>query len=137
MSDKNGVEMAFVALLGARSILADVASLEKPGLLSAVLKQRAAAIIEEHIDPATEQVDELSALTEAEAGATFLRQLGDSLDDLRRTSGDIATLIEAAYGVSVGDDVEAIRKTVGNLTKQVSAITATLQERLGLPEEPE
>jgi len=77
---------AFVALQGARSLLADMLSLEA-GLLSAVLKQRAAAIIEEHIDPAIGQVDELSALTEAEAGAAFLRQLGDRLRHLQRAGG--------------------------------------------------
>lgn len=136
MSDKNGVEMAFVALLGARSILAEVASQES-GLLSAVLKQRAAAIIEEHIDPATQQVDELSALTEAEAGVVFLQQLGDRLDDLQRTGGDIATLLEAAYGAAVGDDVEEIRKTVGSLARQVSKITASLPNRAEGSQEPE
>jgi len=119
------IDTAFVALQGARSLLEDVLSSEA-GLLSAVLKQRAAAVIEEHIDPAIQQVDELSALTEAEAGTAFLRQLGACLEDLQRAGGDVATLLEAAYGASVGGDVEAIRKTVRTLTGQVSAITSSL-----------
>jgi len=73
-----------------------------------VLGQRAAAIIEEHIDPAIGQVDELSALTEAAADAAYLRQLGERLDDLTRTASDVATLLEAAFGASVGGDVEEI-----------------------------
>jgi len=133
---KRSIDTAFVALQGARSVLAAVLSSE-PGLLSAVLKQRASAIIEEHIDPAIGQVDELSALTEGEAGTAFLRRLGDRLDDFQRTAGDIATLLEAAFGASVGDDVAAIRQTVGSLTRQVSEITASLPDRAEGPQDPE
>lgn len=133
---KDQLETATIGLLGVRGILADLLSL-KPGLLSAVLAQRAAAIIEEHIDPAVEKVGELAALTEEAAGSAFLRQLGDRLDDLQRTGADIATLLEAAFGASLGGEVEAIRKTVGTMTRQVSEVTASLHHRVEDLPDPE
>lgn len=109
------------------AILTDLPLLEQ-GLLDAVLGQKAAEIIEQHIDPALEKIREMSTLTEESAGFAYLSQLGVRLDDLRRAGADIATLLEAAFGASMGSEVEGIRKTVGTLTRQASSITATLQE---------
>lgn len=126
---KERIDTAFVGLQGVRGLLADLLALE-PGLLSAVLGQRAAAIVEEHIDPALAQLGELAGLTEVAAGAVYLRQLGDRLDDLQRTAAGTATLLEAAYGDSVGGEVETIRRTVRTLTRQVVSITTSLHHRV-------
>lgn len=119
--------MAIVGLEGARAILAELMGSLEPGLISAVLKLRAAALLQV-IDPAVSGFRELEKLTEAEAGPAFLREFGARLDVLVGSSGEVTTLLEAAYGASVGDDLEAIRQTVRTLTLQAREITVSLQD---------